>query len=216
MGLDILYRMEPWFTKRHKDRLVSVKLSYRKETIEGVVLDFSEAWVLLAAVIDYRLDGYMVLRNHGIVRITMGDRERFTERVLSQRGVQVIAPNGIPLDGLEGLLSALTDRYGVFGLYEEREDMWWLGALQSYSAKSLVINDLDPRGFWNTRRGMRDVRIGPSRTRRFQPWRIRMVEFESDYIKALKFIDQLRQTHKWDAKAKLKFTRPVRTPSPRT
>ncbi len=189
--------MEPWFTKRHKGRLVKIKLTYRTETIEGVVLDFSTAWVLLAVVKDYQLDGYKVIRNQGIERVIMGKRQRFGELVLAQRGMKVSAPQSIPLDLLEGLLADLTARYGVFGLEEERDDMWWLGSLQSYSAKALVINDLDPKGLW--------------KTRSFQPWRIRMVEFGSDYINALKFIDGLRQSKRWDAKAKLKFVRPSTT-----
>ena len=124
------------------------------------------------------------------------------EAVIAHKKTPIGMLKDFPLGDLEGILRHLTKHYGLFALFETREDMCWLGALHSFSGGTFITNDLDPAGCWNTRRGMHDIRIDRGWKRKFRTSSIRLVEFESDYINALKMVVRLRKRGKWNAKAK--------------
>ncbi len=198
--------MDIWFNPRHKGRAVRVEFSDRKDPIDGFVLDFSNEWALMRIEWDYQLLGYSIVRRKNLKSIRMGEKERFTEAVVAHEVGSIDQPTDLPLQDLETILSHLTQRYGVFQIEERRNDMCWVGRLASVDGRKLRLDDLDPRARWKS-----PLKDSPKGKRRevnallFRPWAIRVIEFDTPYINALKKVLALRERGKWDPKSKPRF-----------
>lgn len=145
------------------------------EPIYGVIADYDADWMLMRALSDYHVDGYVVFRSKGLKDFARANREKWAEKVLKRKyGMWRKSPK-IPLTDLESILKALTKKFGVFTLRTKDPSVCWLGKLKTIDSKHLVIDDLTPRAKWEG-------------TFQFKVSEIRAIEFDNDYINSLKLM----------------------------
>ncbi len=93
---------------KHRD-LVSVRRARIDSlSIQGFVLAFSKALVLLQYVYDFHLDGFMVLRRTDITGLKAGNTDRFQGQLLATEGVlaQVDFDYRAPIESYDSFLGA--------------------------------------------------------------------------------------------------------------
>jgi hypothetical protein len=162
--------------KHFRGQLIRLKFRDMKP-IDGIVIDYNDDWMLLKSnPNDYIIDGYAIVKNHGIKDIVLGDEEKWREKVIKLKKYKTLKAK-IPLRSLEDILKTLTKRFGVFTLYTKEDGICWLGRLKSIDHKSVVIDDMTPKGKW----------VG---TMTFKTKDIRVIEFETDYINSLKLVSK--------------------------
>ncbi len=161
--------MKKWVNQVHQVKFRDM------EPIYGVIVDYDADWMLMRALSDYHVDGYVIFRSKDLKDFSRSKREKWAEKVLKQKYGTWPKPPKIPLTDLESILRALTRKYGVFTLRTKDPSVCWLGKLSTIDAKYLVIDDLTPRAKWEG-------------TYKFRISEIRAIEFDDDYINSLKLM----------------------------
>lgn len=162
--------------KKYVGKLISLKFEDRKDAVYGFVIDYNEQWTLMRHnVVDYVLDGYIILAHKKVKGWRRSEEEKFREKVIKLKGYGTEMERGVPLTSLESILGTLSKRYGVFQFTTKDESVCYLGRLISVDEKKLTINFLDSKARWTGKRT-------------FKVKDIRSIEFDTDYINSLKLI----------------------------
>jgi hypothetical protein len=162
--------------RKHIGELISVKFSDRKEPIYGFVIDYNNDWTLMRYnPVDYVLDGYIIFKHKNIEGFRRSADEKFREKVIKLKGLEPTKNDVIPITDLATILEYLTTKFGVFQFQTKSETACYLGKLKSIDSKKLVIDYLNPKGKWD-------------KQMTFRPGDIRVIEFETDYIKSLHLV----------------------------
>lgn len=156
------------------------KITFRDMTpVEGIIVDYSDHWVLLRSTIDYWVDGYIIINTKGVKRFIRKESELWREKVIKIKYKKKWKKPRIPLDNLESILKALTKKYGIFTLFTKEEGICWLGKLKAVKDNKLTIDDFTPNAKWEG-------------TMTFKLNEIRAIEFDNDYINSLKLAARLK------------------------
>jgi hypothetical protein len=167
--------------KENIGHLITIEFTDKKESVSGFIIDYSENWILLKLnPVDYLIDGYIIVKNKNIKSFIRTEREEFTEKVIRLKGLSFNGDNKVPLNNLSNILEYLTSNYGVFQIATKRESASYLGRLVTIDNEELAIDFLDTRGKW------KDEIL-------FNPKKIRIIEFDTDYINSLKLIADLEK-----------------------
>lgn len=169
-------------------KLVSIKFTDRKAPVYGFVLDYTDDWTLMHHnVVDYVLDGYIILAHKKLEGSRHGSEEKFREKVIKLKGYKPELEKRVPLSDLQAIIKALSKKYDVFQFSTKEESECYLGRLISIDDKKLVIDFLDAKGRFTGKRS-------------FKLKDIRTIEFDTDYINSLKLVAGM------DAAVKLRTT----------
>jgi len=162
--------------KKYVGRLISIKFKDREDAVYGFVVDYNADWTLLRHnVVDYVLDGYIILAHKTVEDCRRTDEEKFREKVINLKGYSLEKEGSVPLEDLKSMLCTISERYGVFQFSTKDEGVCYLGRLVSVDGKHLIIENLDPKARWTGKRT-------------FKTKDIRSVEFDTDYINSLKLV----------------------------
>ncbi|WP_264558959.1 hypothetical protein [Flavobacterium sp. N2270] len=160
--------------KVYLNKLVTIEFSDIKDSYSGFLLDFNEDWVLLRNnPVDYVIDGFVILRNKNIKHIIYDENSQFNEKVIRLKKIKFTNDSIIPLSSLENILSYLTNKYGIFQVATKRSSSVYLGRLSEIDENEFFIDFLNINGVF-------DGEIS------FKNKKIRVIEFETDYINSLK------------------------------
>ncbi len=160
--------------KAYLNKLVTLEFSDIKDSYSGFLLDFNEDWILLRNnPVDYVIDGFVILRNKNIERIIYDENSQFNEKVIRFKKIKLTNDSIIPLSSLENILSYLTNKYGIFQVATKRSNAVYLGRLSEINENEFFIDFLNTKGLF-------DGEIS------FKIKKIRVIEFETDYINSLK------------------------------
>lgn len=167
--------------KKYIGQLVSIKYSDRPTPISGFVIDYNDQWTLLKYnLVDYVIDGYIILRHKNIVGFRRDAKEKFREKVIMLKKQHLPDIADLPLTDLETILSSLTKKYGIFQFELKTEKACYLGKLKSLTTSKLTIDYLNPKGRW-------------TKQMQFRPNDIRTIEFDTDYINSLKLVSKKKK-----------------------
>lgn len=162
-------------------QLVSVEFTDKKEIFSGFLIDYSEEWILLRNnPVDYIIDGYVILKNTNVKSINRTDDEEFTEKVIRLKGLKTNSDDIIPLTDLYGILNYITTKFGIFQIATKSDKAVYLGKLIELNSEELIIEFLETKGKWGGEMS-------------FNPKKIRVIEFDTDYINSLKLIVDLEK-----------------------
>ena len=162
--------------KENTGQLITIKFTDKKKTISGFIIDYSEDWILLRLnSFDYVVDGYVIVRNKNIEKYIRTESEEFTENIIRLKNLKLGIESKIPLDNLQTILEFLTSNYGIFLIQTKRDSAVYLGKLYSIDDDELAITFLNTRGIWENEMI-------------FKTRKIRVIEFDTDYINSLKLI----------------------------
>lgn len=157
-------------------QLISIEFEDRKEIFSGFLIDYTDDWVLIKNnPVDFIIDGYVILKNKNIKSITRDEDNAFTESVIRLKGLKTNSDEIIPLRDLSSILTFITNKYDIFQIAKKSEKAVYLGKLIKLDDEELVIDFLETRG-----------KFGGELS--FNPKKIRVIEFDTDYINSLKLL----------------------------
>jgi hypothetical protein len=162
-------------------QLVSIEFLDKKEVYTGFLIDYSDDWILLKNnPVDFIIDGFVILKNKNIERIYRDQDHEFTEKVIRLKGLKTNAKDIIPIKDLGSIISFVDKKYGVFQIAKKSATSAYLGKLIQLNDQELIIDFLDTKG-----------QFGGELS--FNPEKIRVIEFDTDYINSLKLVAQENQ-----------------------
>lgn len=162
--------------EKYLRQLISIEFEDKKDIVTGFLIDYTEDWILLKYnPVDFILDGYLILKNKNIKSVIRDEQVEFTERVIKLKGLNTTTGEIIPLNDLSSILHFLNDKYEIFQIATKREKAAYLGKLIVINNEELIIDFLETRGKF----------VGEMS---FNPNKIRVIEFDTDYINSLKLV----------------------------
>lgn len=157
-------------------QLISIEFQDKKELYTGFLIDYSDDWILIRNnPIDFIVDGFIILRNKNVEQIHRDEELEFTEKVIRLKGVKTNAEDIIPIKDLEAIIRYIDTKYGVFQIAKKSAKSAYLGKLIELNNEELTIDFLDIRGEFGGELS-------------FNPDKIRVIEFDTDYINSLKLL----------------------------
>ncbi|RVT77611.1 hypothetical protein EOD40_07360 [Flavobacterium sufflavum] len=162
-------------------QLVSIEFLDKKEIYTGFLIDYSDDWILLRNnPVDFIIDGFVILKNKNIERMYRDSNHEFTEKVIRLKGLKTNAKEIIPIKDLTSIVNFLDKKYGIFQIAKKSATSAYLGKLIKLNDEELIIDFLDTKG-----------QFGGELS--FNPEKIRVIEFDTDYINSLKLVAQENQ-----------------------
>ena len=121
--------------------------------VDGFPIAIGPELVLLAAVGDWQLDGYAIVRLVDITLVRSEEYERFTERVLEGEGelARVAPPTPpVPVDSWLTVFGALraSGRYVLVHEEEYEDEPMSIGPVVGVRAESVLVHYVDATGEW--------------------------------------------------------------------
>jgi len=157
-------------------QLISIAFTDKKEIFTGFLIDYSDDWILLKNnPIDFIIDGFIILKNKNIEAIERDEELEFNEKVIRLKGLKTNADDIIPIRDLSTILNYINTKYGIFQIVKKSPKSVYLGKLIEVNDEILTIDFLDIRGSFGGELS-------------FNPEKIRVIEFDSDYINSLKMV----------------------------
>ena len=145
-----------------------------EEIYSGYIVDFTDNWVLLKYnVVDYVVDGYIILNSKFIIDYKRDDKQKFTQKILDLKGHKPTPKEIIPLTDLTTIFKYISDKFGLFQFDMRTHKTCWLGKVKKITGNDMKIDYLNPRALWSTT--MPTYKLG----------NIRTIQFDTDYINSL-------------------------------
>lgn len=162
--------------EKYLRQLISIEFEDKKEIFSGFLIDWTEDWILLKNnPVDFIIDGYTILKNINVKSIIQDKDHEFTERVIKLKGLKTSAEEIIPLKDLSSIINFLADKYVIFQITKKSDKAVYLGKLIELNEEELLIDFLGPEGEFDGEMS-------------FKLDKIRVIEFDTDYINSLKLI----------------------------
>ncbi|MBP1225051.1 hypothetical protein JOD96_003639 [Flavobacterium sp. 1355] len=157
-------------------QLIEIEFVDKKEIFTGFLIDYSDDWILLRNnPVDFILDGFVILRNKNILVVNRDQDLAFTEKIIRLKGLKTNSDDIIPIKDLATIISFLAEKYGIFQISKKSAKSAYLGKLIELNDEELIIDFLDTKG-----------QFGGELS--FNPEKIRVIEFDTDYINSLKLV----------------------------
>jgi hypothetical protein len=146
--------------EKYLRQLISIVFEDQKEVFTGFLIDWTEDWILLKNnPVDFIIDGYTILKNKNVKSIIQDDDYEFTERVIKLKGLKTSAEEIIPLHDLPSIINFLATNHEIFQIAKKSDKADFLGTEGKFDGEmSFKLN------------------------------KIRVIEFDTDYINSLKLI----------------------------
>lgn len=157
-------------------QLISIEFEDKKEIFTGFLIDWTDDWILLKNnPVDFIIDGYTILKNENLKSIIQEEDHEFTEKVIKLKGLKTSAEEIIPLTDLHSIINFLDKKHLVFQIAKRSDKAVYLGKLIELNDEELIIDFLGTEGKFD---GEMSFKLN----------KIRVIEFDTDYINSLKLI----------------------------
>jgi len=157
-------------------QLITIEFEDIKDTFSGFLIDYTEDWILLRNnPVDFILDGYQILKNKNVKSVSCDENDKFAEKVIRLKGLKTGSEEIIPLQDLAAILNFITAKYEIFMIAKKSSKAAYLGKLIELNEVELLIDFLGTDGKYGGEMS-------------FNPNKIRVIEFDTDYINSLKLI----------------------------
>ena len=162
--------------EKYVRQLITIEFDDKKEIFSGFLIDWTEDWILLKNnPVDFIIDGYTILKNKNVKAIIQDKDHEFTDRVIKLKGLKTSAAEIIPLKDVSTIIHFLASRYEIFQIATKSDKAVYLGNLLELNEEELIIDFLGTEGKFEGEMS-------------FKPNKIRVIEFDTDYINSLKLI----------------------------
>lgn len=162
--------------EKYLRQLISIEFDDKKEIFNGFLIDWTEDWILLKNnPFDFIIDGYTILKNKNVKSIIQDKDHEFTERVIRLKGLKTSANEIIPLKDLSSIIHFLSNKYEIFQIATKSDKAVYLGKLMELNEEELIMDFLGTEGKFEGEMI-------------FKQNKIRVIEFDTDYINSLKLI----------------------------
>ena len=162
--------------EKYLRQLISIEFEDKKDVFSGFLIDWTEDWILLKNnPVDFIIDGYTILKNKNVKSIIQDKDHEFTEKVIKLKGLKTSAEEIIPLKDLYSIMNFLANKYEIFQIAKKSDKAVYLGKLIEINEDELVMDFLGTEGEFEGEMS-------------FKQNKIRVIEFDTDYINSLKLI----------------------------
>ncbi|CAM2973840.1 hypothetical protein [Flavobacterium frigoris] len=162
--------------EKYVRQLITIEFDDKKEIFSGFLIDWTEDWILLKNnPVDFIIDGYTILKNKNIKAIIQDKDHEFTERVIKLKGLKTSAAEIIPLKDVSIIIYFFANKYEIFQIATKSDKAVYLGKLLELNEEELLIDFLGTEGEFE---GEMSFKLN----------KIRVIEFDTDYINSLKLI----------------------------
>jgi hypothetical protein len=162
--------------EKYLRQLISIVFEDQKEIFNGFLIDWTEDWILLKNnPVDFIIDGYTILKNKNVKSVIQDEDFEFIEKVIKLKGLKTSAKEIIPLNDLPSIINFLATKYEIFQIATKSDKAVYLGKLIELNEEELIIDFLGTEGKFD---GEMSFKIN----------KIRVIEFDTDYINSLKLI----------------------------
>jgi hypothetical protein len=162
--------------EKYLRQLISIEFEDKKDIFSGFLIDWTEDWILLKNnPVDFIIDGYTILKNKNVKSIIQDKDHEFTERVIKLKGLKTSAEEIIPLKDLSSIINFLAEKYEIFQIAKKSDKAVYLGKLIELNEEELLIDFMGTEGEFDGEMS-------------FKLDKIRVIEFDTDYINSLKLI----------------------------
>jgi len=155
-----------------KGQLLAFKLKERKDLISGIVLDNQNGWTLIKRCVDYRIDGYCLIRTSLITHQFFGDKEKLTSKIIKKK--YGVAKKSVPIGitDLDEMLANIQKNYHLIQLDNKKGDAFDVVKYIGNKGSLYVFRELTIAGKWRFRLKL------PAKE-------ITVVSFGNDYLDSL-------------------------------
>ena len=162
--------------EKYLRQLISIVFEDKKDIFTGFLIDWTDDWILLKNnPVDFIIDEYTILKNKNVKSIIQDEDYEFTERIIKLKGLKTSADEIIPLSDLPSIINFLAIKYEIFQIAKRSDKAVYLGKLIELNEKELLLDFLGTEGEFDGEM-------------RFKLNKIRVIEFDTDYINSLKLI----------------------------
>ena len=162
--------------EKYLRQLISIEFEDKKDVFSGFLIDWTEDWILLKNnPVDFIIDGYTILKNKNVKSIIQDKDHEFTEKVIKLKGLKTSAEEIIPLKDLYSIMNFLANKYEIFQIAKKSDKAVYLGKIIEINEDELVMDFLGTEGEFEGEMS-------------FKQYKIRVIEFDTDYINSLKLI----------------------------
>ncbi len=162
--------------KKYLGKLVSIKMTKRSNSIEGLVIDYNDEWTLLKyCPIDFLIDGYCLINNSKVLGFKQAIEEKFKEKVILLKGQGVNKKDAMPIADFTTMIEAIKSKSDLIQIELKREDVTFVGGVKSTNNESLKIQSITPKG-------------GKGKIEVFDAKDIWTIQFDNDYTNSLSLV----------------------------
>lgn len=162
--------------EKYLRQLISIEFEDKKDIFSGFLIDWTEDWILLKNnPVDFIIDGYTILKNKNVKSIIQDKDHEFTEKVIKLKGLKTSAEEIIPLKDLTSIVYFLADKYEIFQIATKSDKAVYLGKFIELNEEELIIDFMGTEGEFE---GEMSFKLN----------KIRVIEFDTDYINSLKLV----------------------------
>jgi len=162
--------------EKYLRQLISIEFEDKKEIFSGFLIDWTENWILLKNnPVDFIIDGYTILKNKNVKAIIQNEDHEFTTRVIKLKGLKTSADEIVPLKDISSIIYFLASHYEIFQIATKSNKAVYLGKLLEINDDEIQIDFLGTEGQFEGEMS-------------FKQKKIRVIEFDTDYINSLKLI----------------------------
>ena len=155
------------------------KLRGRKELITGIVVDYSQEWIMIKYIpVDYVIDGYRIIKKKYISTFWRKDDEEFKEVVIKAKKIDFSNHKIIPIENTNEMFNFFLKNNIVIQFDLNDESIAYIGLLTKILSKSFYIKNLSPKGIWIDEQS-------------FKIESIRTIQIDNDYIISLLALNPL-------------------------
>jgi hypothetical protein len=162
--------------KKHLGKFVSIKMTKRSNSIEGLVIDYGDDWTLLKfCPVDFIIDGYCLLSNSKVLGFKQSEEEKFKEKVILLKGQGINEKDLKSFADFTTMIEAIKSKSDLVQIDLKHEDVSYIGLVKSTANDSLKIRSITPKG----RKGKIEV---------FNTKDIWTIQFDNDYTDSLSLL----------------------------
>ena len=161
--------------KKLLNKLIIIEFEDKKSE-KGILIDYNKDWLLIKAnPVDFVLDGYSIVKNFKVKNIVTNNETKFAEKAIKLKGIKIEKKAKIPLQNFDKIIENINKNFGIFSLTKKNNDAIYPGKLKKINHDKIVITWIDLHATWTNKR-------------EFKKDKIRVIEFNNDYLTSLKLV----------------------------
>lgn len=158
--------------KKDIGKHISLDIKSRNNSVDGLVLDNSDNWILLINnVVDYVCDGFLLVNRTSVKSRKSDADNKWTEKIILLKSKNIKAPK-IKLQDSQSVFNSLKSLNKVIAISNKKGDITWVGKILDVLDISVTIKTLTPKAKW-----------ADNKTVLFKD--LTVIDFDTDYINSL-------------------------------
>jgi hypothetical protein len=162
---------------RKNKKLVKIERSSEIDdnSVHGIILDYSDKFILIASEYDFFIDGWMIINRLYIEKITTTPNSNYCKKILQKEGLldNILPPYSIDISGCNTIFRSLKKNKQFAIVEDEHRDtgVFLIGPIKQIKKNSVSIRHFDGTGKW----------VREKRNIKFE--NISMIRFGCNYIR---------------------------------